>query len=225
MTSPHPDSILIIDFGSQVTQLIARRVREAGVYSEIVPFQSAGEAFERIKPKGVILSGGPASTHRGRQPARPADRVRGGHSGARHLLWPDGHVRADGRRGRRLGSSRIRPRLCRDRKGLPAVRRHLGDGTAPPGLDEPWRPGHLAAARASRFSASRKARPSPIFGDVERKMYGVHVPPRSGPHAGRRKTAANFVHKIVGLESRLVDGRLSRIRRSRRSASRSARAR
>jgi GMP synthase (glutamine-hydrolyzing), C-terminal domain or B subunit/GMP synthase (glutamine-hydrolyzing), N-terminal domain or A subunit len=58
----HHDSILIVDFGSQVTQLIARRVREAGVYSEIVPFQSAGEAFERMKPKAVILSGSPAST-------------------------------------------------------------------------------------------------------------------------------------------------------------------
>ncbi|MDQ1231967.1 glutamine-hydrolyzing GMP synthase [Sphingomonas sp. SORGH_AS_0879] len=57
----HPDSILIVDFGSQVTQLIARRVREAGVYSEIVPFQSAGEAFARINPAAVILSGGPAS--------------------------------------------------------------------------------------------------------------------------------------------------------------------
>ena len=57
----HPDSILIIDFGSQVTQLIARRVREAGVYSEIAPFQSAADAFARMKPKGVILSGGPAS--------------------------------------------------------------------------------------------------------------------------------------------------------------------
>jgi len=55
------DSILIVDFGSQVTQLIARRVREAGVYSEIAPFNTAAEAFARMKPKGVILSGGPAS--------------------------------------------------------------------------------------------------------------------------------------------------------------------
>ena len=58
----HPDTILIIDFGSQVTQLIARRVREANVYCEIVPFQSAEEAFRRLKPKGVILSGSPHST-------------------------------------------------------------------------------------------------------------------------------------------------------------------
>ncbi len=58
----HPDTVLIIDFGSQVTQLIARRVRETGIYCEIVPFQSAEEGFNRLKPKAIILSGSPAST-------------------------------------------------------------------------------------------------------------------------------------------------------------------
>ncbi|MCT7665242.1 glutamine-hydrolyzing GMP synthase [Shinella kummerowiae] len=56
-----PDSVLIIDFGSQVTQLIGRRVREAGVYCEIIPFQSAEDAFHRMQPKAIIFSGGPAS--------------------------------------------------------------------------------------------------------------------------------------------------------------------
>ena len=60
MTEGH-DKVLIVDFGSQVTQLIARRVREEGVYCEIVPFQSAERAFTDMKPKAVILSGGPAS--------------------------------------------------------------------------------------------------------------------------------------------------------------------
>jgi GMP synthase (glutamine-hydrolysing) len=55
------DKVLIVDFGSQVTQLIARRVREEKVYCEIVPFQKAEEAFRTMKPKAVILSGGPAS--------------------------------------------------------------------------------------------------------------------------------------------------------------------
>ncbi len=55
------DKILIVDFGSQVTQLIARRVREERVYCEIVPFQKAEAALNAMKPKGVILSGGPAS--------------------------------------------------------------------------------------------------------------------------------------------------------------------
>src|SRR6202162_826030 len=55
------DKVLIVDFGSQVPQRIARRVREEGVYCEIVPFQKAEAAFREMKPKGVILSGGPAS--------------------------------------------------------------------------------------------------------------------------------------------------------------------
>ncbi len=55
------EKVLIVDFGSQVTQLIARRVREEGVYSEIVPFSKAEEAFRAMRPKAVILSGGPAS--------------------------------------------------------------------------------------------------------------------------------------------------------------------
>ena len=65
------DSILIIDFGSQVTQLIARRVREAGVYCEIHPFQSAEAAYRKMKPKGVILSGGPASVTEDFSPRAP----------------------------------------------------------------------------------------------------------------------------------------------------------
>jgi GMP synthase (glutamine-hydrolysing) len=55
------EKILIVDFGSQVTQLIARRVREQGVYCEIAPFQKADEAFAEMQPRAVILSGGPRS--------------------------------------------------------------------------------------------------------------------------------------------------------------------
>ena len=74
----HHDKTLIVDFGSQVTQLIARRVREAGVYCEIAPFQSAEKAFETLKPKAVILSGGPCSvTDEGSAAA---------HGGWRHFL-------------------------------------------------------------------------------------------------------------------------------------------
>jgi GMP synthase (glutamine-hydrolysing) len=69
--NPHPDSVLIVDFGSQVTQLIARRVREARVYCEIAPFQEAEKAFRRLKPKAVILSGGPASVPEKGSPRAP----------------------------------------------------------------------------------------------------------------------------------------------------------
>ena len=67
----HGESILIVDFGSQVTQLIARRVREVGVYSEIAPFNAAEEAFARMKPKGIILSGSPASVPDAESPRAP----------------------------------------------------------------------------------------------------------------------------------------------------------
>src|ERR1700676_1831715 len=70
MASAH-DKILIVDFGSQVTQLIARRVREEGVYSEIVPFQKAEAAFKAMQPKAVILSGGPESVHEAGSPRAP----------------------------------------------------------------------------------------------------------------------------------------------------------
>src|SRR5579883_367689 len=65
------EKILIVDFGSQVTQLIARRVREEGVYCEIVPFQKAEAAFLQMKPKAVILSGGPESVHEEGSPRAP----------------------------------------------------------------------------------------------------------------------------------------------------------
>jgi len=61
-TSLNHEHILILDFGSQVTQLIARRVRESGVYCEIWPFNNASaEDIKGYNPKGIILSGGPCS--------------------------------------------------------------------------------------------------------------------------------------------------------------------
>jgi GMP synthase (glutamine-hydrolysing) len=66
------DRILIVDFGSQVTQLIARRVREAGVYSEIHPYNQLDRAkIEAFDPKGIILSGGPASVTEVTSPRAP----------------------------------------------------------------------------------------------------------------------------------------------------------
>ena len=66
------DKVLIIDFGSQVTQLIARRVREAGVYSDIIPFQKAEDYFNtHSKPQAIILSGGPASVTQNDAPLAP----------------------------------------------------------------------------------------------------------------------------------------------------------
>jgi GMP synthase (glutamine-hydrolysing) len=65
------DRILILDFGSQYSQLIARRVREAGVYSEMYAFDMSEEDIRAFKPNGIILSGGPESVHEEGSPRAP----------------------------------------------------------------------------------------------------------------------------------------------------------
>ena len=66
--------VLIIDFGSQVTQLIARRLRELKVYCEIHPFNKVNDEFlKKINPKAIILSGGPASVLNKRAPKPPSN--------------------------------------------------------------------------------------------------------------------------------------------------------
>ncbi len=67
----HADRILILDFGSQYTQLIARRVREAGVYCELHPWDMDAERIRAFGAKGVILSGGPQSVHEAETPRAP----------------------------------------------------------------------------------------------------------------------------------------------------------
>jgi GMP synthase (glutamine-hydrolysing) len=67
----HAHSILIVDFGSQYTQLIARRVREAGVYCEILPYDNCADRLETLSPRGIILSGGPETVTAADTPRAP----------------------------------------------------------------------------------------------------------------------------------------------------------
>src|SRR3989338_7463165 len=60
--------IIVINYGSQVAHLINRRIRELGVFSELVPYGITAEEIKRINPKGIILSGGPASVYEGDSP-------------------------------------------------------------------------------------------------------------------------------------------------------------
>jgi GMP synthase (glutamine-hydrolysing) len=71
MDKPMHDRILILDFGSQVTQLIARRLRESGVYCEVWPFTASAQRIAAFAPKGIIFSGGPASVTEGASPRAP----------------------------------------------------------------------------------------------------------------------------------------------------------
>ena len=63
MNSAQHETVIILDFGSQYTQLIARRVREAGVYCEILPFNVSIDTIKAKSPKGLIFSGGPSSVY------------------------------------------------------------------------------------------------------------------------------------------------------------------
>ena len=159
MASAH-DKILIVDFGSQVTQLIARRVREEGVYSEIVPFQKAEAAFKEMKPKAVILSGGPESVHEEGSPRAPQLIFDSGvpvlgicYGQMTMAAQLGGEV--EGGHHREFGRADVEVKAA---SNLFEV--HLVDGRKASGLDEPWRPHHQNAAGLYAWPASRRTRRS-----------------------------------------------------------------
>ncbi|MGH2930981.1 MAG: glutamine amidotransferase-related protein, partial [Solirubrobacteraceae bacterium] len=63
------DSVVVLDYGGQYSQLIARRVRECGVFSQLLPHHVGAVEVARLRPRGVILSGGPASVYADGAPA------------------------------------------------------------------------------------------------------------------------------------------------------------
>jgi GMP synthase (glutamine-hydrolysing) len=71
-TGTHIDAVVVLDFGSQYSQLITRRVREVGIYCELIHHDTAWSEIERLHPKGIILSGGPASVYEDGAPTLPA---------------------------------------------------------------------------------------------------------------------------------------------------------
>ncbi len=84
--SSNLETILVLDFGSQYTQLIGRRIREANVYSEIVPFNTPLDVIRAHQPRGIILSGGPDSVYETGAPACDPQHLRSRHSDTRRLL-------------------------------------------------------------------------------------------------------------------------------------------
>ena len=92
-TDIHSERILILDFGSQYTQLIARRVREAGVYSEIHAFDMEEQAIKDFKPNAIILSGGPETVTELNGVRAPELVFNMGLPVLRYLLWYANHGR------------------------------------------------------------------------------------------------------------------------------------
>ncbi|MFK0167054.1 glutamine-hydrolyzing GMP synthase [Rhizobium sp. NPDC090279] len=193
------DSILIVDFGSQVTQLIARRVRESGVYCEIVPFQSAEAGFERLQPKAVIFSGGPASTGEAGSPRVPqaileADiAVLGICYGQMTMCIQLGGA-AESSISREYGRAFVQVN-----KPCP-----LTDGVwAVGGRHQVWMShGDRVVALPAGFEAfgSSDGAPFAIFGHVARKMYGIMFHPEVVHTPDGAKLIGNFIHNIAGIK-------------------------
>ena len=101
------DLVLVVDFGAQYAQLIARRVREARVYSEIVPHTMPVAEMLAKEPKAIILSGGPSSVYAEGAPGIDNAHLHGRRTRLRHLL----RLPADGPRPRRRGRPHRRPRV------------------------------------------------------------------------------------------------------------------
>jgi GMP synthase (glutamine-hydrolysing) len=202
MTVQHSDSILIVDFGSQVTQLIARRVREAGVYSEIAPFTSAEAAFHRMQPKGIILSGSPASVPEEGSPRAPQVLFDSGvpilgicygQQVMSHQLGGEvrpGHETGDGGE---FGRAFLTvTENCALFDGLWAVgERH-----------QVWMShGDKVTRFAPGFNivAISDGAPFAVIADEERKYYGTQFHPEVVHTPDGAKLIANFAHKVCGL--------------------------
>ena len=118
----HAHRVLILDFGAQYTQLIARRVRELGVYCEIHPWDITDAEVRAFQPRGVILSGGPESVidATSAESARVSFRTR--RPRARHLLRHADHGTAARRPRRGLDGARVRLRRSDGNRRQPAAR-------------------------------------------------------------------------------------------------------
>jgi GMP synthase (glutamine-hydrolysing) len=223
--SPHVaadhDKILIVDFGSQVTQLIARRVREEGVYSEIVPFNKAEEAFAEMKPKAVILSGGPASVLDHDAPSAPLSILNAGIPvlgicyGEQTMAQQLGGTVEAGHH-REFGRAKIEiTDACA-----------LFDGVWEKGgqYDVWMSHGDRVTKLPEGFRAVAKAPGSPIsvIADDVRKFYAMQFHPEVVHTPDGAKLIRQFRPQGRGPDRRLDDGRLPRGSDRRRSAPRSA---
>ena len=219
----HADRIVILDFGSQYTQLIARRVREADVYSEIHAFDIAPERLRALAPKGVILSGSPESVN---EPAgyRAPDAVfelgvpvlgicYGMQSMAAQL---GGQVETSGHR--EFGYAQVRAR------GHSRLLAGIEDHVNPEGhglLDVWMSHGDRVSSLPPGFKLIASTDSAPIAGiaDEGRGLYGVQFHPEVTHTRQGTSIVRRFVHDICGCASSwtpaaIIEDSIARVRRA-----------
>ena len=198
MTAPDHQRVLIVDFGSQVTQLIARRVRESGVYCEIHPYDRVDQVLGEFAPKAVILSGGPASAHEAESPkispaifdlAVPVLGICYGEMAMCDALGgavESGHAREFGRAEIRI--ERETPLLA----GLGGI-----------GDEEPVWMSHgdkiTAMPLGFEVAATSQGSPFAVIADEGRRLYGVQFHPEVAHTPRGALILRNFTHRIAGL--------------------------
>jgi GMP synthase (glutamine-hydrolysing) len=221
MADIHADRVLILDFGAQYTQLIARRVRELGVYSEIYACDVDGEQIKRFAPKAIILSGGPESVYDVKGPQAPAEVFSAGvpvlgicYGMQTMAAQLGGQVESS--RHREFGAAQVRPttdsRLLdglednRDAQGRRLLDVWMSHGdhvvTVPPGF---------------KVVGSSDNAPLAAMADESRRFYGVQFHPEVTHTLQGTEILRRFVREIAGCAPNwattdIIDDSVARIR-------------
>jgi GMP synthase (glutamine-hydrolysing) len=207
------DEVVVLDYGGQYSQLIARRVRECGVFSELLPFHVGAAEVARRRPKGVILSGGPASVYAdGAPPLEPALLELGvpvlGICYGMQLLALELGGRVQGAEVGEFGRSQLTvAEPGRLLAGTPAEQTcwmsHRDTVFAPP-------PGFAALAAST-------ASPVAAFESAERGIYGIQFHPEVVHTPYGQQVLTNFLTEICGCEqgwspASVIEDQIARIR-------------
>src|SRR5512139_4305460 len=201
----HADRILILDFGSQYTQLIARRVREAGVYCELYPWDMSEADLKAFAPKGIILSGGPESTTAAEAPKAPdivftlGVPVFGICYGMQTMAMQLGG-KVENADHHEYGYAQVRAR------GHTELLRDIEDQTSPEGyglLDVWMSHGDRVCDMPKGFKLMASTDNAPIAGmaDESRHFYGVQFHPEVTHTRQGQRIIERFVHQICGCSN------------------------
>jgi GMP synthase (glutamine-hydrolysing) len=198
----HSDRILILDFGSQYTQLIARRVREARVYCEIRPFDLGEKEIAEFAPKGIILSGGPESVMEAGEVRAPEALFESGtpvlgicYGMQTMAAQLGGEVASSSRR--EFGYAQVRAR------GHSRLLEDIEDHASPEGfglLDVWMSHGDKVTALPGGFKLIASTDNAPIAGmaDESRALYGLQFHPEVTHTKQGQRILSRFVHEICG---------------------------